>query len=136
MNARRFTLQFEDDDTSFFCAAWPNREARDRAVLSTEQSVPVAPVPPIATPDLPRPVGRPSFDVMIGAAVAELGAQLQGNASERARAVLRHLARDPDIELPSTRTVREWLAQHVGENVGNNIGENYPRARMRPAGGE
>lgn len=116
MSVRRFRIRFEDDghEVEFACAAWPTAADREEALAGLRAVEPTGSDPP--PPPETRARGRPSFDEILGAAVAALGPTLDPNLplAERRRRVLRYLAEsgaDP-ADLPKRSTAETYLAAH------------------------
>jgi hypothetical protein len=86
-------------------------------------------------PEEPRAAGRPSFDIMIAAAVTDLQVKSadRGDRSALALRILRHLAKTHSAEeLPGTRAVTNYLRDNL---AGKKYGKNSKRARIRRIGG-
>ena len=95
-----------------FCAAFET-EAERRAAMSVDLVPPLHVMPPAESvkESAARARGRPSFDAMLTEVVQTLQLDMKRPLAERARAVLKHLARtSPASEIPSSRTVENFLA--------------------------
>jgi hypothetical protein len=93
---------------------------------------------PLAVIEEPRAPGRPSFNRILDQAAKALALDPQDSLSDRARRILRHLAKTHSAdELPSQRCVRDFLAeQSVRKNGGNKYGKNKRRAKLLATQGE
>ena len=135
MNGRPFELII--DGEMRFCAAFETESER-RAALSAD----LAPhlhvmAPPHSVKESAAGArGRPSFDVMLTEAVETLQLNPKQSLAERARAVLRHLAKTRDSStLPSKRTVESFLAASPARrNLREKLCEKSDRVKLAKRG--
>ena len=134
MAAHRFRLELAGE--TVYGIAFPS-ESELEAFCAARGLETVRPVTSPANHPYERPPGRPSFDSVIAAAVAELKLDNRASLSDRARLVLRYLAQSHAAEnIPCRRTVTRYLiAQCAGQRDGQNRGHKAGRARMRRSGG-
>ena len=135
MSGRPFELVI--DGETRFCAAFET-EAERRAALSGDLAPPLHVMPLVQSlkESSSRARGRPSFDVLLAGAVHALQLDRNLPLAERARAVLRHLARtSPASEIPSSRTVENFLAgAPARKKLRSKLGKKSASAKLAQSG--
>ena len=136
MSGRPFELII--DGETRFCAAFES-EAERRAALSGDLAPPphVMPAAGGVKESAARARGRPSFDAMLTEVVQTLQLDMKHPLAERARAVLRHLAKTSAAsEIPSRRTVENFLAAAPARrNSRNKSRKKSAGAKLTQSGG-